>query len=69
MGTHAEIMYDSPAGGIHSDVCPPKCEPVFTPEYRKFLHDCLDEYLDKSKGTGIFYIGNTDDAKAYFTED
>jgi len=23
---------------------------------RKFYHDCLDEWLNKSSGTGIFYL-------------
>ena len=27
-------------------------------EYRQFLHTCLDEWLDKSSGTGGFYIKN-----------
>jgi hypothetical protein len=66
MSIHAEIMYDSPAGSMRGRyVCPPKCEPVFTPEYRKFLHNCLDEYLDKSKGTGIFYIGANEAIAAF----
>jgi hypothetical protein len=25
-------------------------------EYRDFLHECLDEWLNKSRGTGYFYI-------------
>jgi len=64
---HAEIEYQKLDGTwIHSDICPPDCSPDnieytfkrdegdFT--YRKYLHDCLDEWLDKANGTGIFYI-------------
>jgi len=61
---HAEIEYIHPTEGhsVHSDICPPDCdsEGLSDLEYRKFLHDCLDEWLDKSKGTGIFYIKNVD---------
>jgi hypothetical protein len=28
------------------------------PDYRKFLHDCLDEWINKSKGTGAFWLGD-----------
>jgi hypothetical protein len=57
----AEIEYD----GIHSDICPPggNLDEVDEPlgvgpveTYRTFLHGCLDEWLDKSNGKGIFYI-------------
>lgn len=60
---HAEIEYtDTEKGSIHSDICPPKCSPdgLSDPEYRKFLHQALDEWLDKSNGTGIFYIKSED---------
>ena len=64
---HAEIEYQKPDGTwIHSDICPPDCssdkiEYTFKRDtgdftYRKYLHDCLDEWLDNSNGTGIFYI-------------
>jgi hypothetical protein len=29
-------------------------------KHRKFLHDCLDEWIDKSNGTGCFYIRDED---------
>lgn len=56
-GVHAEIEYDTPNGPVHSDICPPECSlDNITDEYRKFLHANLDEWLDKSGGTGTFYI-------------
>lgn len=60
MKVHAEIMYLKQDGtSIHSDICPPACEfDRLTSDHRKFLHDCLDEWLDKSRGTGVFYIGD-----------
>lgn len=64
---HAEIEYQKEDGTwVHSDICPPNCSSEnleytykrdsgdFT--YRSFLHDCLNEWLDNSKGTGMFYI-------------
>lgn len=47
---------------IHSDICF-ECDPELedsplTEDHRKFLHDCLDEWLNKSNGTGIFWVGN-----------
>ena len=60
---HAEIEYileneEHEAHSVHSDICPPGCEMSNSSdeEYRKLLHDCLDEWLEKSRGTGIFYI-------------
>lgn len=58
MKVHAEIEYDTKEGGVHSDICPPNCSQkgLNDPDYREFLHKCLDEYLDDSGGTGGFYI-------------
>jgi len=58
----AEIAYDSLDGGVHSDLCwqcGPNAEaaPV-TDEYRKLLHDCLDEWLNRSNGSGAFWVGD-----------
>lgn len=59
---HAEIEYtrESDNTPIHSDICPRECSSnnLKDPEYRKFIHDCLDEWLDNSNGTGGFYIKN-----------
>jgi hypothetical protein len=58
---HAEIEYTKLNGeSIHSDICPPNClsSGLNNLHYRKFLHDCLDEWLNKSNGTGAFYIKN-----------
>jgi len=59
MAVHAEIEYTRESDGvsIHSDICPPDCDiQNADAEYRGFLHACLDEWLDNSKGTGAFYI-------------
>ena len=56
---HAEIEYFKENGeSIHSDICPPECSSynVNDPYWRKLLHDCLDEWLDKSRGTKGFYV-------------
>ena len=58
---HAEIEYIRKDGmKVHSDICPPDCSSkgLNNKEWRKFLHDCLDEWLDKSNGSGGFYIKN-----------
>jgi hypothetical protein len=60
MDIHAEITYDRESGeSVHSDICPPECkaEGMVTEDYRKYLHACLDEWLNESRGTGGFYIG------------
>jgi len=56
---HAEIEYVAKNGqSVHSDICPLDCEMdnLSNEEYIKFLHNCLDEWLKNSRGTGIFYI-------------
>lgn len=56
---HAEIEYVKESGDkIHSDICPGGCNSngLNDSEYREFLHKCLDEWLDNSRGTGGFYI-------------
>jgi len=59
----AEVMYDGPDGYVHSDICLETGDEdtrgvaeFFA--YREFLHANLDEWLDKSNGTGLFYIGD-----------
>ena len=54
----AEIEYiNEDLETIHSDIGPPEFSlDCAHAEYRKYLHDNLDEWLDKSDGTGIFYI-------------
>ena len=71
---HAEIEYrseDDERGYshlIHSDICPPGCDlNNLDDEYRQFLHKCLDEWLNKSQGTGIFYI--TGESEKYLKRD
>ena len=61
----AEIEYiDENLETRHSDIGPRAASLDYAhAEYRQFLHDNLDEWLDKSDGTGIFYI--TGDAKQY----
>jgi hypothetical protein len=55
----AEIEYVREDGvKVHSDIEPPGCSPdnMNDPVWRKFIHTCLDEWLDESRGTGCFYI-------------
>lgn len=54
----AEIEYiDENLETRHSDIGPRAASLDYAhAEYRQFLHDNLDEWLDKSDGTGIFYI-------------
>jgi hypothetical protein len=67
---HSEIMYTKEDGvSIHSDTCPKGCDfNNINKEYRKYAHALLDEWLDKSGGTGIFYI-KEDGFKDYGNED
>lgn len=55
---HAEIEYINEDGiSVHNDICPAQCDFAnVDEEYKKFLHTCLDEWLEKSNGTGQFYI-------------
>lgn len=71
---HSEIQYKEIAyedgkfidkGWRHSDLCPGNCDPdgIDNKEYRQFLHDNLDEWLNKSNGTGFFYVGTEEDMR------
>jgi hypothetical protein len=55
---HGEIEYINKQGAsVHSDVCPPDHDfEKINKEYRDFLHEILDEWLDESGGSGGFYI-------------
>jgi len=55
---HSEIIYHVADGiNIHSDTCPPNHSIDNLPDdIRQYYHDLLNEWLDKSKGTGIFYL-------------
>jgi hypothetical protein len=56
---HAEVEYQKNGEWVHSDLCPPECDfDRLTPEHRRILHECLDEWLDYSDGTGSFYIAD-----------
>lgn len=55
-----EITYDTEKGGVHSDICVHSNEEAVTDDYRQFLHNCLDEWLNKSNGTGAFWVGDSD---------
>lgn len=64
-----EIAYErKDVGGVHSDICwncnPKADDQTISDNHRKFLHNCLDEWLDNSNGTGGFWIGDPD----YFKE-
>lgn len=57
----AEIQYShSQRGWVHSDICPTLhylSEVSDMEQYKLVLHQCLDEWLDNSNGTGHFVIG------------
>ena len=57
---HAEIEYQLNGDvWVHSDICPKMCKwENLDEEHRKYLHACLDEWLDNSGGSGHFYIEN-----------
>jgi hypothetical protein len=59
MKLQAEIEYIRADGTkVHSDIEPPEfdSENMNDPKWRAFIHNCLDEWIDKSQGTGCFYI-------------
>jgi hypothetical protein len=49
---------------VHSDIYSEGGSDL-TDEFKKFLHDCLDEWINKSNGTGIFWVGDPDYFKEY----
>jgi hypothetical protein len=64
----AEISYASGNYGpydcdVHSDICPPghNKDGLNDANYREFLHECLDEWLNKANGSGYFFIGDPDE--------
>lgn len=61
-----EIIYETDNGNVQSDICFHSAyfdEP--TDDYREFLHKCLDEWLNKSQGTGAFWIGDPEYFKSW----
>ena len=78
----AEIQYDrgydesgEPTKGywVHSDVCwqcgPQNPGAPLTGEYREILHALLDEWLDRSRGTGAFWLGDPNYLVEAFNQD
>lgn len=63
-----EITYFPPDTSVHSDICfncnPQSEDKLMNDDYRQFLHNCLDEWLNNSNGTGAFWLGNP----SYFVE-
>lgn len=60
----AEIEYfdHEREGWVHSDICPEQhllSEVADMEQYKLLLHQCLDEWLDRSNGTGHFLIGSS----------
>lgn len=57
-----EIIYFPDNTSVQSDICfncnPSNDSRAITPNYREFLHTALDEWLNKSNGTGAFWIGD-----------
>jgi hypothetical protein len=66
MNVCGEITYSD----VHSDICIGHDMPTFKvdAETRDFLHANLDEWLDRSNGSGIFWIGDADKVVAYFAD-
>lgn len=65
-GVHSDIGWNSSGdkcfcNAPHYSMCECNDTPV-TDEHRAFLHQCLDEWLNKSNNTGAFWIGDP----AYF---
>lgn len=52
-----EIAYMTPEGPLQSDLCHHKDGEQVSDDLRALLHKCLDEWLDKSDGTGNFVLG------------
>ena len=69
MKFHGEIQYETNNGNVHSDICfncnPDTKDKPMSKEYIIFLHDCLDEWIYKSKGTGAFWIGDPEYFKTW----
>lgn len=62
----AEIVYEkADVGPVHSDLCATYSgAPEKSSEWRKMLHDCLDEYLDSMndpENLGYFFVGDKDE--------
>lgn len=59
MHIHSEIQYTDQRDGlnVHSDLCV-EGTPAELQWWHKVLHDSLDEWLRRSGGTGIFYVGD-----------
>ena len=72
----AEVQYEKPVGYVHSDICfNTDMSEAEAEEYRKFLHDALDEWLNQDYGavgatkhTGHFVVGISDFTKDVLTE-
>lgn len=52
-----EIIYFPEGTSVHSDICK-HSEGQPNADYRQFLHNCLDEWLNKADGTGAFWVGD-----------
>ena len=73
-GFCGEIQYHSNVGivgNVHSDICwnHEKLDIEMTKDIREFMHDCLDEWLSKSDGTGYFWICNPIELQAKLEDD
>lgn len=67
-----EITYENESGWVHSDICWACGDDegkVMTSDYREFLHNCLDEWLDKTKGEGAFWVGDPEYFNDFGLED
>jgi hypothetical protein len=66
-----QIQYDGVNGGVHSDICwnHEKLDIEMTEDARQLMHDCLDEWLNNSNGSGYFWMGNPDHLQISFNEE
>ena len=62
-----EITYNTENGMVHSDICHHNND-ALGEGYIKFLHDCLDEWLKQSDGTGAFWVGDPEYFKSWSKE-
>ena len=65
---HAEIEYMKDENTpVHSDLCPAGCSMTgVNNNYKFIITNALTEWLNKSNGTGYFYVGNWDDIAEAF---
>jgi hypothetical protein len=59
MEAMSEVQYMTVDGPVHTDL---------PTDDRELLHDALDEWLNKSQGTGFFYVGSFSELRDNFQD-